>query len=310
MLSFFPVSRRVPEVAATQVELLAAFDRASELPRAGKRCSDKLLAHQALLPAFGPHDRHVTMSNLLARAAHGLNLAEKRIVALGLAATDSMPMQRLAAANNAGWKMRITAQEYAKTFDVSPQTAYEQLKDASEKLFHRYVRYAAKGRRGEPPKERKFRWVSSAEYAPGEGYVELNFTPEIAPHLLGLRKQFTTYQLRHAAGFDSLYAWRLFEVLKSWQNTGVYSTTIEAFWDVMEAPPSCRKDFKALRTRVIEPAAAAISAKAGLLIEWKPVRGGSRRVTGLEFHFASDPQGRLDMADAEPHSHVVTTTSD
>lgn len=238
--------------------------------------------------------RHVSMSNRLARAAQGLNLAEKRLVALGLASTDSVPISRLFLASNAGWKMKVTAMEYAEAFGVDPTTAYEQLKAASEKLFERYVRYEEKGRRGKP-EEKKFRWVSGAHYAPGEGYVELNFSPEIAPHLLGLRKQFTTYRLQQAAAFDSVYAWRLFELLKSWQSTGFYTTPIEDFWDAMEAPPSCRKDFKALRTRVIEPAIHAITAKAHMMVEWKPVRAGSRRVTALEFRFAPDPQGKLDM---------------
>lgn len=239
-------------------------------------------------------DRHVSMSNRLARSAQGLNLAEKRLVALGLAGTDSVALKGLSQAVNGGWKLRISAMEYAETFAVSPTTAYEQLKTAAEKLFERYVRYEVKGRRGKL-EEKKFRWVSGANYAPGDGYVELNFSPEIAPHLLGLRKQFTTYKLQHAAAFDSVYAWRLFEVLKSWQSTGFYKTTIEEFWEQMEVPPSCKKDFKALRTRVLVPAISSIEAKTSLLIEWTPVRSGSRRVTGLEFRFAPDPQGRLDI---------------
>lgn len=241
-------------------------------------------------------DRHVNMSNRLARAAQGLNLSEKRLVALGLAGTDSVPMKGLALAVNAGWKMKISAMDYAEAFGVSPTTAYEQLKEAAANLFERYVRYEVKGRRGAPV-EKKFRWVSGAVYAPGDGYVELNFSPEIAPHLLGLRKQFTSYKLQHAAAFESIYAWRLFEQLKSWQSTGVYATSIEAFWDAMEAPPSCRKDFKALRIRVIEPSIAAITTKASMIVEWKPLRSGSRRVTGLEFRFTPDPQGKLDMGD-------------
>jgi plasmid replication initiation protein len=239
-------------------------------------------------------NRHVSMSNRLARSAQGLNLAEKRLVALGLAETDSVPLKGLTLAANSGWKMKISALEYAEAFDVHPTTAYEQLKSAAEKLFERYVRYEVRGRRG-ILEEKKFRWVSGAVYAPGDGYVELNFSPEIAPHLLGLRQQFTTYKLKHAAAFDSVYAWRLFELLKSWQSTGRYTTAIEAFWEVMEAPPSCRKDFKALRTRVIEPAIAAITAKSEMLVQWTPVRSGSRRVTGLEFRFGVNPQGKLDL---------------
>lgn len=238
------------------------------------------------------------MSNRLARSAQGLNLSEKRLVALGLAGTDSVPLKNLVLAANSGWKMKVTAMAYASAFGVHPTTAYEQLKSSSERLFERYVRYEIKDRKGKPV-ERKFRWVSGVTYAPGDGYVELNFTPEIAPHLLGLRKQFTSYKLRHAAAFDSIYAWRLYEVLKSWQSTGLYTTSIEAFWEAMEAPPSCRKDFKALRIRIIEPAVLAITAKASMLVEWKPIRAGSRRVTSLEFRFAPNPQAQLDMGDDE-----------
>ena len=257
-------------------------------------------------------DRYVSMSNRLARAAQGLNLPEKRLVALGLAGTDSVPLKKLVLAANAGWKMKVTALEYAEAFGVHPTTAYEQVKAASEKLFERYVRYEIKDRTGKLV-DKKFRWVSAVSYAPGDGFVELNFTPEIAPHLLGLRKQFTSYKLRHAAAFDSVYAWRLFEVLKSWQSTGYYTTSIEAFHDAMEAPPSCRKDFKALRTRIIEPAVKSIEAKASMLVEWKALRSGSRRVTNLEFRFAPDPQAQLDMGDDEidiPNADIKELASD
>lgn len=272
-------------------------------------------AQHAMTMPEDADDRHVSMSNRLARSAQGLNLGEKRLVALSLAGTDSVPVHRLVAAQlNAGWKITVTAMEYAETFGVDPTTAYEQLKAASEKLFERKVIYEVKGRRGKP-EIKTYRWVSSCRYAEGEGFVELNFTPELAPHLLGLRKQFTSYKLRHAAALDSVYAWRLFEVFKSWQSTGLYTTTIEDFWEAMEAPPSCRKDFKSLRTRIIEPSIEAIRTKANMLVEWKQLRSGSRRVTGLEFRFVVDPQARLDIEPVQDdlideHSDMEQATSD
>ncbi|MGJ7523692.1 replication initiation protein [Variovorax sp. LT1P1] len=249
-----------------------------------------------LLRADVPADRYVSMSNRLARAAQGLNLAEKRLVALGLSETDSVPAKNLALGANSGWKMRISAMEYAETFSVDTTTAYEQLRAAAEKLFERYVRYEVRGAKGTTI-EKKFRWVSGASYMPGEGFVELNFSPEIAPHLLGLRRQFTSYKLTQAANFDSVYSWRLFELLKSWQSTGRFETSIEAFWEAMEAPASIRKDFKGLRVRVIEPALESIRAKAGIWVDWKPIRKGGRRVSALLFTFGPDPQGRLDMGE-------------
>src|SRR5260364_377717 len=84
---------------------------------------------------------------------------------------------------------------------------------------------------------------------------------------------------KHACAFDSIYAWRLYECLKSWQDTGKYTPDIETFHEAMEAPPSCRQNFKALRIRVIEPAVSAIIEKSDLLVQWKPVKAG-RKVIG------------------------------
>lgn len=237
-------------------------------------------------------ERQVNLSNTLARAAHGLNLSEKRLIALGLAKTNQVPSQPLFLAQNQGWKMKLSAMEYAEEFGLSNDTAYNQLKSASEKLWHRYIRYIVQTRRG--PKEAKFRWVSGVTYHHGEGWVELNFTPEAAPHLLALRKQFTSYKLKHACALNSIYAWRLYECLKSWQDTGRYSPDIEAFHEVMEAPSSCREDFADLRRRVIEPAVSAIVEKSDLLLQWQPIKAG-RKVIALDFRFSINPQQRLPL---------------
>ena len=243
----------------------------------------------------GEAQAKVTMSNRLARSAQGLSLSEKRIVALALANQDSKSTSRLAeASTERGWKTKVRAIDYAEAFNIDANTAYDQLKAAADRLFERQVTYEDKNSRGKP-RINKFRWVSLAQYTVGDGLIELNFTPEIAPHLLGLRSHFTSYKLKHAASFESIYAWRLFEVLESWRSTGLYTCAIEDFWETMEAPPSCRKDFKSLRVRVIEPAVAAIQQHAGLKIEWLPIRSGARRVTSLEFRFGPDPQGKLDL---------------
>lgn len=249
-----------------------------------------------LAPDTEEEARHVTMSNRLARAAHSLDLSEKRLIALGLANTDSMPSQGLLlASTNSGWKVKVNAQEYARTFGVDPATAYSQLASAAKKLFLRYVHYETENFVGKVTRH-DIRWVSSASYTEGAGYVELNFSPEIAPHLLGLSRHFTSYKLTHAAALNSVYAWRLYELLKSWQNTGTYTSTVEEFWDVMEAPPSFRKDFKELKKRVIDPATAAICAKTPMTVEWSRIKEGGRRITHIEFRFRTKPETSLPEA--------------
>lgn len=251
------------------------------LPKAIKERTDKPLA-----------DRYVSMSNALARSAHSLTLAEKRVVAIGLAKTDSVPGSDLIKAQHNGWAVRVSATEYAETFDVDANTAYEALQDAAIHLVNRKVRTFRETRTG--IKEDIINWCAKSSYHHGEGWLEIHFTQFVAPHLLALRGQFISYRLRQAEALRSIYSWRLMEFLETWSKTGFVTTGIDDFLLAMDAPDSCRKDFKALRTRVIEPAIKELLAKNGLLISYATQRQG-RKVIGLEFRFEQGPQSILDL---------------
>lgn len=251
------------------------------LPKFAKERTDKPLA-----------ERYVSMSNALARSAHGLTLAEKRVVALGLAKTDSLPAKDLLRAAVGGWAVRVSASEYVENFDVDSTTAYEALQDAGNNLMNRKVRTFEETSKG--IKENLINWCAKSTYHHGEGWLEIHFTQFVAPHLLALRGQFISYKLRNTNALRSIYSWRLMEYLNIWSSTGFMSVAIDEFLNAMEAPASCRKDFKALRIRVIEPAVKELAAKNGLIILWETKRAG-RKVIGLEFRFEQGPQAVLNF---------------
>lgn len=234
-------------------------------------------------------DLQVNMSNALTRSAHSLSLSEKRIVAACIAKTDQVPNMAQVRQRGA-WLVRLSAADYAETFGVDINTAYEQLKGASETLFNRYIRTMRQSRKGMV--EYKFRWVGGVRYHQGEGWAELDWWHEVVPHLFGLRSEFTSYKLKQASALRSSYSWRLFEVLQSWQGTGRYQPSIEDFCLAMDVPESYKKDFKSIRTRVIEPAVSELIAKNNMLISWAPQHAG-RKVIGLDFKFQQNPQQRL-----------------
>lgn len=234
-------------------------------------------------------DLQVNMSNALTRSAHSLSLSEKRIVAACIAKTDQVPNMAQVQQRGA-WLVRLSAADYAETFGVDMNTAYEQLKGASENLFNRYIRTMRQGRKGMV--EYKFRWVGGVRYHDGEGWVELDWWHEVVPHLFGLRAEFTSYKLKQASALRSSYSWRLFEVLQSWQGTGRYQPNIEDFCLAMDVPESYTKNFKEVRRRVIEPAVSELVQKNNMIIIWDTVRAG-RKVIGLDFKFRTNPQQRL-----------------
>lgn len=238
-------------------------------------------------------ERYVSMSNALARSAQGLKLSEKRVVAIALAKTDSVPARdAINAQFRNGWSVKVTAEEYADTYGVDADTAYSQLKAASKDLFKRYVRTMTQTPKG--LKEVFTNWCGQCTYHHGEGWVEIAFTPQIAPHLLGLRSKFVTHKLQQVSALRSLYSWRLFDQLKSWGDKGVWAVDIDKFNHAMEVPKSFLVNFGMVRRNVIEPALKELREKDNMLIELELKKSG-RKITGLVFKFKSNPQGQLEL---------------
>lgn len=237
-------------------------------------------------------ERLVTMSNALTRAGHGLTLAEKRIIAAAVSKLDS----RRQLAPGEVPTTRITAAEYAELAECGMPTAYEALQAAAKQLFERKITFyePAHRRRGKPLPATavQMRWVGQVHYQKGEGWVELYWWPKLLPHLVGLKKQFTSYQLRQASALRSGYTWKLLELLTRFESTGWAEYTIEDFATAMDATPKQRANFNNIKRRIIEPAVKELGDKDGWLIHWRPIKAG-RKVAAVRFEFRRDPQGRL-----------------
>lgn len=232
-----------------------------------------------------PHgERWVTMANALIRAAHGLSLSEKRLVSMAISELNSSALTR--------WGedpiTTITATDYAATYDLDVNTAYEQLAAAGDALFDRVITfyepaYNRKGKALEPTKKR-LRWVSEAHYQKGEGWIKLFWLKRLLPYLTGIKKNFTSYQLQQASALRSIYSWRLLELITQYTSTGWMEFTVEDFGMSMEATEKQMADFAKLRTKIIEPAVKELVEKSGWLIQWTPIKAG-RKVSRLRFEF-------------------------
>ena len=239
-------------------------------------------------------ERWVTMSNALTRAGHGLTLAEKRIVASAVSKLDSRRVLKPGEVP----RTKITAAEYAETFEVDMNTAYDQLQGAAKQLYNRSITFyePAHKRNGKPlpPTRVQMRWVGSVKYQDGEGWVELAWWPDLLRHLTGLQRQFTTYQLQQASALRSAYSWKLLELLMRFESTGWAEYTIEDFAASMDATEKQRENFANIRRKIIEPAVKELTEKDGWLIQWQPIKAG-RKVKALRFTFMRDPQGQLPL---------------
>lgn len=231
--------------------------------------------------------RHVTLRNDLVAASQGLKtLAEQRVVKSCAAKLDSVRLDQ------GRYRITLAANEYAETFALDPNTAYEQLKEVSKSLLNRVISREVQTKNG--PKVHLDHWVSGITYHDGEAWLELRFSHEATPYLTMLRGNHTTYLLKQGAGLRSIYSWRLLEMLMQFKDTGWKQVAVETFAAAMDAKPSHRKNFKDLRQWIIEPAVKELMEKDGWQIKWHPIKAG-RKVTALRFEFQRDPQTRMEL---------------
>lgn len=242
-------------------------------------------------------NRRINMSNALARAAHDLKFVGKRLLTMALAMNDfKASPEKVSLFAASGWVVRLKAQDVAAITGMSLNSAYEALAEGAKDLFEAEIRIIKESSKKKGTAYDTLRWVTRASYRPGEAYVEIEFTPNVAPHLLNLSGQFSTYRLKQALELRTLYSWRLFECLQSWKKTGLWLVSIEDFCHALEVPESYRSNFKFIRTRVIEPSVEELIKSTPYDVQCKAVKTG-RRVSNLEFTFRrkEQQQGKLPL---------------
>lgn len=239
----------------------------------------------------------VVKSNRLIEASYRLTLAEQRIVLLAI--TEARRTQTgLSEAN----ELEIRATDYAETFNIQENQAYEQTKEASQTLFHRYVIL-----RGIDPKTGKedkltVRWVSSIRYVDGAGTIYLRFAHDMVPYITRLEKEFTPYRLEKVANMSSPYAIRMYELLAQWG--GIGQREIELAWLrkilMVENEYTAIKD---LKKRVIDVAISQINEFSDLSASYTQRKTG-RVVTHLIFSFKPKEESKPEpeKTAAEPKS--------
>lgn len=243
-------------------------------------------------------NKDITIANAVTRSAQGFSLVEKRIIFAGLAQIG-----------NFNREVVLTAQEYAETFDVELNTAYEQLKENVENLRKKYLTFQVQD--GKKFGKAVVNWLQGYYYFEKEGLVKFRFSEYIYPYLFELNHEFTKYKLSQACALRSVHSWRLLELFESFRKSnatqkdddgntlktkksdkGWLKISLDDFIVAMEIKPSYRGSFGRINKYIIEPAIKELQEKDGWKIEYFPIKKG-RKVVMLEFEFYRDPQGRL-----------------
>lgn len=223
----------------------------------------------------------VVKSNRIVEASYELTLNEQRLILACIAKIkrgESIDIHS---------EFDISAQEFSEMFGLTIRRAYDDLREASNRLYERSV--FIKDPANNPNVEAiKTRWISSIYYLKWQGGVKLNFSPVMIPYISLLQSEFTIYNLEFISKMSSTYSIRIYELLAQWSGVGNRKIDLDELKEILclSNKYSALKDFK---NRVLHPALEEINKNSDLEVTYKQYKDG-RRIKGFEFSFKQKEQ--------------------
>ena len=221
-----------------------------------------------VVPPFYPR---AYQANALVRAPLKLTHVEARIFALALGCIHqdqtelpgiSIPLSRVMTQKKGG-------------------SVYETIRDACKSLMSKVV--SIESQTGNKKRFTAYSIISYIDLDEGTGYLTGNFAPEIKPFLLQLAEQYTHVEIETLLTLKSAHAHRLYWLLKSWDDVGVWEVDFDALrkqvlGDDNDVTYTLFYDFKRY---VLEPALRELHS-LGWVVSYEPVKDG-KKVKGVRF---------------------------
>jgi len=132
-----------------------------------------------------------------------------------------------------------------------------------------------------------FKKYSFSQVVFEHGTLTTAFAPQLKPFFLELKEKFTLFPLGEYLTLTSVYAQKIYLLLRSWRSVPSFSITIEELAASTDTPATYR--YQDIRRRIIEPAMREIKKKTTLRVTWETVKEG-RKVTAILFRFKNRDQ--------------------
>ena len=219
----------------------------------------------------------VVQDNKLLDSPKMLNLQEQKLFLFLISKLDPNNPEDIV--------FRISITEFAKAIGVESTTnVYRDVRKAIKHLMSRIVSINRIKDGSRTTTDMPI--LGYAEYWHGKGYADIKISEEIAPYLFCLKTEFTQYKLSQITSLSSLYAIRIYEMLKKQESFGTRTFFIDDLRKKLNISDSKLEAFKDFRLKVLEIAKREINAKTDLIIDFTFIKTG-RKVTAVQFDIQS-----------------------
>jgi plasmid replication initiation protein len=217
----------------------------------------------------------VVQHNNLIEARYRLSLQEKRLMLF--------LMSRIKPNDDSFKNIEVSISELANIMELDSKNLYREMAKVTKNMIGRVlsIRDLDKNSLLQVP------WVSSAEYLYENGIINIQISEKIAPYLLKLKEQFTVIRLSDLIKFKSIYAIRIYELLKQYQPIGYRKFELDDLrmsCGILVGRLASVKDF---RKKVLEISQREINEKSDIFIDFKFIKK-SRKFVSVEFFIKSN----------------------
>lgn len=221
----------------------------------------------------------VAQSNSLIDAPKDLSLLEYKLFLLVVSKIDpkcdEIPV------------FSISAEEFSKVIGIQNNSSvYRDLKKIADKLMTRVAHVYDPIRNvtiNVNLTRKSFYWHD-------QGKIEIHLSNDVKPFLLHLQKEFTQYKLSNINHLSSLYAIRLYELLKKHELLGKRIFKLQDFRQKLGIFKNQYSRFADLKKRVLDIALREINEKTDLIVEYE-LRKERQKFVAIKFDISSKSTG-------------------
>lgn len=231
---------------------------------------------------------NVIMSKSLVNGIHAIELNGKRVLALSMSKIEQK-LAKLTKDNSL--EIEIQADEFAKVFGIEKKETYKAMLRGQTDVATAHLSIFSLDKNSMSLKIDKMPWVQNVQYIEGTGKMKVLFNSLLTPHITRFVDNktggYTIYKIQQAGKLKSVYAWRLFELIMQFRDTGWYTTQIKDLAVQLEVAPTVASSFTRLKKYCLEPALKELREKCKMEIEYTATKSG-KKYTRIDFKFKDD----------------------
>jgi len=183
---------------------------------------------------------------------------------------------------------KFKAVDLSNVLNIHQKNIYMELDKITDKLMARYIKI----KNDDSQKFKKRHLIKIADFE--NGILTMKIDEDMKEFYFNLN-WYTKYQLKNIMQFNSIYSFRIYELLKQYQKLGNRLISINDLRIVLDIDASQYPKYANLKQKVVNVAVKEINLKTDLYLEYEELKE-IRKVTSIKFYIKQNKNSKFEIA--------------